>query len=52
VVELVDLMQEQVMVLQQMIIEVLLLQQIADLVVVLVQMVVLDKVDMVDRVLF
>ena len=50
--ELVDLMQEQVMVLQQMIIEVLLLQQIADLVVVLVQMVVLDKVDMVDRVLF
>jgi hypothetical protein len=32
--------------------EVLLLQQIADLVVVLVRMVVLDKVDMVDRVLF
>tara|TARA_Y100000592_G_scaffold67161_1_gene104436 strand:+ start:622 stop:780 length:159 start_codon:yes stop_codon:yes gene_type:complete len=52
VVDLVDLMPVQVMVLQQMIIEVVMHKLILDQVVEVPQMVVLDKVDMVDQVLF
>jgi hypothetical protein len=52
VVDLVDLMPVQLMVLQQIIIEVVMHKLILDQVVEVPQMVVLDKVDMVDQVLF